>query len=102
MLSPPRLSQQNPDCGTKVHDLVYTPPKKKFARKKDGGERTYVGNTSALCHVGCLCILIQAANLIGDTKQLHTGWTVYTRNNFLFLGVRLVLSLFFKESLSFR
>lgn len=90
-------------CGTKVHSLVSsTRPQKKFARKTHRGERTSVGSMSALCRVDGLCILTQAASLVGDTRQLHTGWTVYIRTSGRFLGVRLGLSLFLKEALSFR
>lgn len=92
-----------PDSGTKAHSLVpSTRPQRNFARKTHRGERTSVGNVSALCHVDGLCILTQAASLVGDTSQLHTGWTVHIRTNGRFLGVRLGLSLFPKEPLSFR
>lgn len=64
-------------------------------------ELTDAGNKPAPHHVDGLHILIQAASVVGDNRQLHTGWLICIRNGCLFLGVRLVF-LVFKQSMSFR
>lgn len=79
-------------------------PERRVQGKKEGWGKgpSDTGNTSALGPVGPLCILIQAASLFGDTRQLHTSWTASIRTSCLVLGVRLVLSFLSEEPLSLR